>query len=114
MNNEEFNWCFVHQPLLKRSVSSGSGAEENHTRLGNGPGFYLNPDSQLGSDVSDLSVGEEPSTSLSLSLPGVEPSEMSSVSHPSATEKVFPATEFMCVMQEMIRMEVRNYITGVN
>ncbi|KAI3669783.1 hypothetical protein L6452_41187 [Arctium lappa] len=159
MTNEEFNEFSIQQPSLKRSVSAGSGVPVS--------GFYLNPDSPSGSDVSDSSVPgissshvyrpvartaavavavvdattssspamDDPMTSLSLSLPGAESSEASSsvthpppptvavrqvpvamqdvqVSQPAAKEEKFSA-EFMSVMQEMIRMEVRNYISGV-
>ncbi|KAJ0457733.1 putative transcription factor MYB-HB-like family [Helianthus annuus] len=144
MTNEEFNQFSVQQPLLKRSVSAGSGVPVS--------GFYLNPGSPSGSDVSDSSVRrpppvtavDEPSTSLTLSLPGADSCEASSVPHlppvlkpaatissamqrlqvsrpplaaaaaVGATENKFPAAEFLSVMQEMIRMEVRNYITGVD
>ncbi|KAK9054117.1 hypothetical protein SSX86_025194 [Deinandra increscens subsp. villosa] len=147
MTNEEFNEFSIRQPLLKRSVSAGSGLPV--------PGFYLNPGSPSGSDVSDSSVHvyrppavgvENPSTLLSLSLPGTESPESSPVTHPPpvprpataispATDKLFPAAvdrpeksfpvavdrpeklflavDFLSVMQEMIRMEVRNYISGV-
>ncbi|KAK1422049.1 hypothetical protein QVD17_24906 [Tagetes erecta] len=125
MSDQQFSWCSVHQPLLKRSVSSGSGLPGSAPRPVPEPvsNFYLSPNSPSGSDVSDSSVVEEPSTSLSLSLPVVEPCETSSFSHPppatpvsspavGLTEKVFPAAEFLSVMQEMIRMEVRSYISG--
>ncbi|KAI3777142.1 hypothetical protein L1987_46936 [Smallanthus sonchifolius] len=135
MTNEEFNEFSIHQPSLKRSVSAGSGLPV--------PGFYLIPSSPSGSDVSDSSVPgvssshaivDLPSTSLTLSLPGAESCEPSSATHPPpipkppatispamqqlpvsrpTPAKAFPATEFLSVMQEMIRMEVRNYITGV-
>ncbi|XP_071711288.1 transcription factor MYB44-like [Rutidosis leptorrhynchoides] len=150
MTNEEFNEFAIQQPSLKRSISAGSGLPLP------GSVFYLNPGSPSGSDVSDSSVpaispshvyrpvartavgADDPATSLSLSLPGVDTSETSSVMHPPPVpkpaaaistamqqlqvsrpvveplEKTVPAfnEEFMAVMQEMIRMEVRNYITG--
>ncbi|KVH92490.1 transcription factor MYB44-like [Cynara cardunculus var. scolymus] len=166
MTNEEFNEFSIQQPSLKRSVSAGSAVPVS--------GLYLNPDSPSGSDVSDSSVPtissthvyrpvartavvsdgrtpppplNDPLTSLSLSLPGAESSESSSVTHPPPVPKPAipsqqvpaaissamqqlqvsqpPATEqqekaappfsaeFISVMQEMIRKEVRNYITGV-
>ncbi|KAI3726318.1 hypothetical protein L1987_66115 [Smallanthus sonchifolius] len=144
MTNEEFNEFSIQQPSLKRSVSTGSGVPVS--------GFLLNPGSPSGSDVSDSSVPaissspvfrpvprtavvfDDPPTSLSLSLPGFESCETSSVTHPPPVpkpataissamqelqvsrppeppEKAFNA-EFLTVMQEMIRMEVRNYIAG--
>ncbi|CAH1424313.1 unnamed protein product [Lactuca virosa] len=156
MTNEEFNEFSIQQPSLKRSVSAGSGVPVS--------GFCFNPSSPSGSDVSDSSVHvyrpvarpaapvNDPPTSLSLSLPGAESFEASSVSmsaaatatatvtHPPPVpkpapmaisaamqqlqvsrppieqpEKVVPpfSAEFLSVMQEMVRMEVRNYITGV-
>ncbi|KAI3768311.1 hypothetical protein L2E82_18883 [Cichorium intybus] len=160
MTNEEFNEFSIQQPSLKRSVSAGSGVPVS--------GFYLNPSSPSGSDVSDSSVPgfspshvyrpvprtpsegktpfppvNDPPTSLSLSLPGAEYCEASSMSHPPPLPKPAPiaisaamqqlqvsrqpcaateqpekglppfSAEFLSVMQEMVRMEVRNYITGV-
>ncbi|KAD6795841.1 hypothetical protein R6Q59_020239 [Mikania micrantha] len=122
MTNEEFNEFSIQQPSLKRSVSSGSGVVVS--------GFNLNPGSPSGSDVSDSSVHRpvvgvvDPSTSLSLSLPGAELYDPPAVTHPKpattissaaidSTEKAFPASELLAVMQEMIRMEVRNYIIGI-
>ncbi|XP_071735180.1 transcription factor MYB44-like [Rutidosis leptorrhynchoides] len=189
MTNEEFNEFSIQQPLLKRSVSTGSAIQVS--------GLFLSPGSPTGSVVSDSSVPEssshvyrpvartcafsgvsptvevpanDPATSLSLSLPGVDSTDalpstpmqlmppsptvlppspppspvtispmslnqvplnldnadvMSSipaaistamkqlqVSRPPAPEKTFSA-EFMSVMQEMIRKEVRNYMTGL-
>ncbi|KAJ9564117.1 hypothetical protein OSB04_000083 [Centaurea solstitialis] len=87
MTNEEFNEFAIQQPSLKRSVSAGSTVP-----------IYFNPGSPSGSDVSDSSVhvyrpvarsaaaaspsspplppAKDPPTSLSLSLPGVEPMEL--------------------------------------
>ncbi|KAC9333145.1 hypothetical protein R6Q59_034712 [Mikania micrantha] len=141
MTNEEFNAFSIQQPALKRSVSTGSGVPVS--------GFCLNPSSPSGSDVSESSVPaissspvyrpvartavvvDDPPTSLSLSLPGADSCETSSVTYPppvpkppasilsavhqlqDSPEKAFNA-EFFSVMQEMIRLEVRNYITGVD
>lgn len=208
MTNEEFNDFAIQQPSLKRSVSAGSAVAVS--------GFFLNPGSPTGSDISDSSVpalssshvfrpvarpcpvvppqievptsssprspppppANDPPTSLSLSLPGVEPSDtptatpmqlmppsptviapppspvpiqatplqqvpanrnqeinlnneaefMSSipsaislamqqlqVSRPPAPEKssVPLSAEFLSVMQEMIRKEVRKYMRGL-
>ncbi|KAI7750152.1 hypothetical protein M8C21_002114 [Ambrosia artemisiifolia] len=124
MSNEEFIVMGdVQLPLLKRSVSSGSGV----------PGFCLNPGSPSGSDVSETSTSHvyrpvardlvnDPNTSLSLSLPGGDTCNGLSVANPLsviqptadlAGNKGFPVTEFLTVMKEMIRMEVRNYISEV-
>ncbi|PWA39356.1 myb domain protein 77 [Artemisia annua] len=128
MTNEEFNDFAIQQPLLKRSVSDGTGLPVS--------GFCFNPGSPSGSDVSDSSVRtnssshvymaaarpaattivDDPPTSLTLSLPGAESSEASSaVPAPPAAAVAAPPVidaEFLAVMQEMIRMEVRNYISG--
>lgn len=171
MTNEEFNEFSIQQPLLKRSVSAGSGVPVS--------GLFLNhPTSPTGSDISDSSVRDidlctshlyrpvprtcvpvnDPTTSLSLSLPGIEsiesptappppptspvpipamplqqvpasveaemmtsiPAAISTamqqlqVSRPPVPEKPFVpfSAEFMSVMQEMIRKEVRKYMTG--
>nr|AVD98944.1 flavonoid related MYB transcription factor 3 [Carthamus tinctorius] len=96
MTNEEFGEFAVQQPSLKRSVSAGSAVPVSSGRC-------FNPGSPSGSDVSDSSVpaissshvyrpvarsgavvapqieaaptspSKDPPTSLSLSLPGVEP-----------------------------------------
>nr|GEV09802.1 transcription factor MYB44-like [Tanacetum cinerariifolium] len=123
MTNQEFNDFAIQQPLLKRSVSDGTGLPFS--------GFSFNPGSPSGSDVSDSSVRtnsssyvvaakttaaivDDPPTLLTLSLPGAESSEASSVSAPPAAVSAPPAfdAEFLAVMQEMIKMEVRNYISG--
>ncbi|KDP31997.1 hypothetical protein JCGZ_12458 [Jatropha curcas] len=160
------------QPL-KRSVSAGSGMAVS-------TGLYMSPGSPSGSDVSDSSVpvlssshvyrpvartgavippvettsssnNNDPPTSLCLSLPGVDSSEVSNrvaestqatntislmppmnnvssppPARPPPAASVQPqqgavngglgtgfvgfTAEFMAVMQEMIRMEVRNYM----
>ncbi|GJT90565.1 transcription factor MYB44-like protein [Tanacetum coccineum] len=82
MTNQEFNDFAIQQPLLKRSVSDGTGLPFS--------GFSLTPES----------------------LGRVE--AITSVSAPPAAVAAPPAfdAEFLAVMQEMIRMEVRNYISG--
>lgn len=157
-----------HQQPLKRSYSAGSGPPVS-------TGLYMSPGSPSGSDVSDSSVpvlssshvyrpvaraggvvppletassSNDPPTSLSLSLPGVDSGEVSnrineSTQPPAAnansnvitSANVVPflpvvsrepagreevgkgffgfSTEFMAVMQEMIRSEVRNYMEGL-
>ena len=141
------------QPL-KRSMSAGSDAPVP---------IYMNPSSPSGSDVSDSSVPvvssshvyrpvaktgsvvppyettssttatNDPPTSLSLSLPGVESCEVSNtVSQVANTLNLMPekekegngeedrsiglvplSAELMEVMQEMIKKEVRSYMTGL-
>nr|AEO27498.1 MYB2 [Chrysanthemum x morifolium] len=167
MTNEEFNELQVQQPMLKRSVSAGSGVPISS------PGYFHQfnntPNSPTGSEISDSNIQgltssthlftvvpppppvvNDPPTSLSLSLPGVDsdmkensppppvtvaanvmpirqvPAEMMTaipaaistamqelrVSKPPAPEKPFVpfSNEFMSVMQEMIRKEVRKYM----
>lgn len=127
---------FPNPQPLKRSVSDGSGLP--------GSGLYLNPGSPSGSDVSETSlhvykpvparttcglfpaqiettsVGKnDPPTSLSLSLPGINPQPpelptrvTESTQLPIPTAPMVNA-EFLAVMQEMIRKEVRNYMSGM-
>ncbi|KAI3794108.1 hypothetical protein L1987_36735 [Smallanthus sonchifolius] len=180
MTNEEFKDFAIQQPLLKRSVSAGSAVPV--------AGILLNPGSPTGSDTSDSSVpapsssyvyrpvarpytvvqsvvdiatppANDPTTSLSLSLPGVGSSEaptaipapvqlmppisamplqqfppnsdqeqnlikeaelmsaipasaISSAMQQLQVSKLF-SSEFLSVMQEMIRKEVRKYMSGV-
>ncbi|KAI3704641.1 hypothetical protein L1987_74867 [Smallanthus sonchifolius] len=54
MTNEEFKEFAIQQPLLKRSVSTGSGVPVS--------GFFINPGSPSGSDTSDSSVQGLPSS----------------------------------------------------
>ncbi|KAG6400323.1 hypothetical protein SASPL_137149 [Salvia splendens] len=147
--SEEFNdFDPEARPPLKRSASLGPGSNPSAS------GFCFNPGSPDGSDVSDSShsghfmrrsiARPDPVTSLSLSLPGFDPSpspDLRSVSEidpqivaaPSikpvpvvnlppafmqnqqfgpAAEKQFFSAEFLAVMQEMVRKEVRNYMAG--
>ncbi|GFQ03861.1 transcription factor myb44 [Phtheirospermum japonicum] len=114
---------------LKRSVSDGSDVPVS--------GMYFRPGSPSGSDVSDSSLpyvykpfaraggvfppqlemassAPEPATSLSLSLPGVEPAESTQIlTTPPPPPPPLPqqtAGELMAVMQDMIKAEVRNYM----
>ena len=177
--SEEFNnFDPDAQPPLKRSASVGPSSNVSAS------GFYFNPGSPDGSDMSDSShpvpvyrpvartggisppdPQPDPVTSLSLSLPGSDPSPalvmdldpqivadravkpvhllpMHTVpmlaSHPppppppppplpvpiqthqfaaaqqtAAPEKQFFSAEFLAVMQDMVRKEVRNYMAGV-
>ncbi|KAG6402530.1 hypothetical protein SASPL_134726 [Salvia splendens] len=150
--SEEFNdFDPEARPPLKRSASLGPGSNPSAS------GFFFNPGSPDGSDVSDSGnfmcrsiPRPDPVTSLSLSLPGSDPSpspDLRSVSEidpqivaaPSikpvpvvnlppppppppafvqnrqfgpAAEKQFFSAEFLAVMQEMVRTEVRNYMAG--
>ncbi|KAL6498231.1 hypothetical protein OROGR_028628 [Orobanche gracilis] len=103
-SNHTNNTGFMDRPerLLKRSASDGSGLPIS--------GIYFNPGSPSGSDVSDSSLpyvykpvartggvlatqletassAPEPATSLSLSLPGVEPTESTHRKTESAQSK---------------------------
>lgn len=76
--------------------------------------------SPSGSDTSDSipSREMEPSTRLTLSLPGTEcspPRRQQSISSPAVDREQKPkpacyGTEFLSLMQEMIKEEVRNYM----
>ncbi|XP_057779567.1 transcription factor MYB73-like [Salvia miltiorrhiza] len=109
----------VHHPL-KRSASAGPP----------GSAFCFNPGSPSGSDDSGHSAhpvyrpvarpAPQPHivTSLSLSLPGTEPAPAVMDPDPDpqprwAAEKQFFSAEFLGVMQEIIRKEVRNYMVGM-
>jgi myb proto-oncogene protein len=115
---------FLDQQPLKRSVSAGAAIS--------GSGFYFDldgpssPPGPSGSDASDTSVAgfqlkPDPPTSLSLSLPGAETETDNRIMTPPISknpiqnpvqEKVFVpfSAEFLGVMQEMIKTEVRNYM----
>ncbi|CAN1323861.1 Transcription factor MYB73 [Linum perenne] len=94
------------QPPLKRSASLGAGS--------NFSGLYLNPSSPSGSDLSDSSLPGDPLTSLSLSLPGSDQAPMIPQEKPEmGLEKQMFNPEFLGVMQEMIRKEVRSYMSGI-
>ncbi|XP_023538408.1 transcription factor MYB44-like [Cucurbita pepo subsp. pepo] len=124
---EDFN-----DPPLKRSASVGPGPV----------GFGFNPSSPSGSDLSDSSLSppvyrplarsgsivNDPPTSLCLSLPGSNStSGYGSDSVASPTLKIPEATplvgttkesevfsaEFLSAMQEMIKIEVKKYMSGI-
>ncbi|XP_047980346.1 transcription factor MYB73-like [Salvia hispanica] len=155
--SEEFNDFDpeARQPL-KRSASVGPGTNVSAS------GFCFNPGSPDGSDMSDSSHSghlvyrpiarippdpqPDPVTSLSLSLPGLDPSPNQSVLEPDpqiaadhsvksvpllpmfalppamnqnrefapAADKQFFSPEFLAVMQDMVRKEVRNYMAGMD
>ncbi|KAL8490101.1 hypothetical protein ACS0TY_025358 [Phlomoides rotata] len=166
--SEEFNnFDPEAQPPLKRSASVGPSTNISTS------GFCFNPGSPSGSDMSDSSYQvfrpiartgaistpdpqPDPVTSLSLSLPGFDPSPITETiipdpipvfesapipvsvlpiqmipSHPppppppppqlaplqtqqfAAPEKQFFSTEFLSVVQEIVRTEVRKYMAGM-
>ncbi|WOG90729.1 hypothetical protein DCAR_0309973 [Daucus carota subsp. sativus] len=114
---------------LKRSASLGSGQEKVVFCS------RVKPGSPSGSDLSDsghsglppvpgsgsgfrpvtrpdpVVVVPDPPTSLSLSLPGSEEKEKGG--DETATEKEFFKPEFLMVMQEMIKKEVKDYMSGI-
>ncbi|CAI0465099.1 unnamed protein product [Linum tenue] len=91
---------------LKRSASLGAGT--------NFSGLYLNPNSPSGSELSDSSLPGDPPTSLSLSLPGLQQEEAAGEEKGElGYEKQFFNPEFLAVMQEMVRKEVRSYMSGI-
>nr|AXP34744.1 MYB2 protein [Actinidia deliciosa] len=83
--------------------------------------------------IETASLIPDPPTSLSLSLPGSDPPNLvlgsgsgsnpvtlpapavpvRQVASPSSIERPFFSEDFMSVMQEMIRSEVRNYMSGI-
>lgn len=81
-------------------------------------------DSDTSNSIPSGDIIEEPSTHLSLSLPGTEFSPLArqqSISSSPAigTEEkhkppAFLGQEFLCVMQDMIKKEVRNYIAEIS
>ncbi|OMO56588.1 hypothetical protein CCACVL1_26438 [Corchorus capsularis] len=131
------------RPPLKRSVSAGlymspgspSGSDVSDSSVPVSSSHVYKPIARTGGvnvDVNVMPAGLEatsssndPPTSLSLSLPGVESCEVST--HPTVTTESTQtrnegkneergsgvmgfSAEFMAVMQEMIRVEVRNYM----
>ncbi|KAE8672586.1 Transcription factor MYB44 [Hibiscus syriacus] len=115
-----------HQQPLKRSVSvcspSGSDFSDSSVPVLSSSHLYK-PVPRTGGvnvDVHVTPAGEEaaaspsndPPTSLSLSLPGAETCDVST--HMRSEERgggvMGFSAEFMAVMQEMIRAEVRNYM----
>ncbi|KAI3737165.1 hypothetical protein L2E82_27160 [Cichorium intybus] len=113
-----------HQPPLKRSASLGTDT--------GGSGLLLNTSSPTGSDFSDSShfvqkggpvtpppVLNDPPTCLSLSLPGSELKQKMLEAPQRAALQTgngnyeFFNPELMAVMQEMIKNEVRYYMSGM-
>ncbi|XP_061343793.1 transcription factor MYB44-like [Gastrolobium bilobum] len=74
--------------------------------------------------LETASSAPDPPTSLSLSLPGsdscgsglnqeIQPAQRSQEGEKFSYEKQLSSAEFLALMQEMIRMEVTNYMSGV-
>lgn len=134
MSNADFSFLdgqdlVNYEPPLKRSASLGpdSGCS----------GSFLNPNSPTGSDdltgssrlfqktglVTPSPLLNDPPTCLSLSLPGSElkqkiqeerppPPQTAALESGGANYKFFNP-EFLAVMQEMIKNEVRHYMSGM-
>ncbi|KAI3763001.1 hypothetical protein L1987_53446 [Smallanthus sonchifolius] len=107
-----------YQPPLKRSASLGPGQGS--------AGLFVNPSSPIGSDLSASSHVDQTFLSLSLSLPGSEQKPKSSSESPRPPEPPIPLPaiksganyeffnpELLAVMHEMIKTEVRHYISGM-
>ncbi|KAI3807164.1 hypothetical protein L1987_23088 [Smallanthus sonchifolius] len=109
-----------YQPPLKRSGSLGPGQ--------GGAGLFVNPSSPTGSDLSASSHVDlndpQTSLSLSLSLPGSEQKQKSPDEYPrpltppaavqtGGANYEFFNPELLAVMHEMIKTEVRHYISGM-
>lgn len=122
------------QPPFKRSASIGPGTMANIV------GLCFNPSSPSASDLSDsnnlvssqlVKPSHDPSTSLTLSLSGPascstalsltastptdENMAIGSMAGGNATarEKQFFSGEFLSVLQDMVRSEVRTYMSGM-
>ncbi|KAL7618645.1 hypothetical protein Lser_V15G00867 [Lactuca serriola] len=131
MSNDDFSFLdgqdlVNYQPPLKRSASLGpdSGCSA----------LFLNPNSPTGSDdfrhsshrlLNNGPVLNDPPTSLSLSLPGSElrqkfleetpapPPPQATALQSGGPNYEFFNPELMAVMQEMIKDEVRHYMSGM-
>lgn len=127
MSEEFTNFDPEAHPPLKRSASLGPQT---------GSGFSLNPGSPSGSDFGDSAHSAHHAyrpvartgaispprdvhqshivTSLSLSLPGSETvMDPAPPAQQVGAEKQFFSAEFLAMMQEMIRKEVRDYMAGI-
>ncbi|KAL8026526.1 hypothetical protein ABFX02_14G033900 [Erythranthe guttata] len=138
--SEEFNnFDPEAQPPLKRSASLGPATSAFCFNPGSPSGSDMSDSSHSGHLIyrpiartggisqSPPDPTREPVTSLSLSLPGSDPNLNSiteQIHNPipepcSKTNdgvvggKQFFSAEFLAVMQEMVRKEVRNYMAGV-
>ncbi|KAK9049116.1 hypothetical protein SSX86_031917 [Deinandra increscens subsp. villosa] len=127
MSNDDFSFLdgqdlANYQPPLKRSASLGPATVSSTGLTVN----LVNPSSPTRSDLSDSSHrmvndDDDPLTclSLSLSLPGSEVKEKSPevAPHPAAvtagTGGANLNAELVAVMHEMIRAEVRQYMSGM-
>ncbi|KAK7283275.1 hypothetical protein RIF29_12689 [Crotalaria pallida] len=130
------------QPPLKRSVSLGAGPSVSGLGSPTGsdlsdsnlPAPVLKPLARSATTLATVNAVEivsssvaDPPTSLTLSLPGSgtngpgsNPTRVNEVAAPnseareeSSKEKQLFSAEFLAVMQEMVRMEVRNYMSEV-
>ncbi|XP_057426827.1 transcription factor MYB44-like [Lotus japonicus] len=100
-----------HRPL-KRSASVGAGCLNPSSPTGSamsdpGPPAAISTDAPIAVPAAVVVPATDPATSLSLSLPGFDSSGSG-----SGSKQLFGA-EFLAVMQEMIRKEVRSYMSGM-
>ncbi|KAL2318491.1 hypothetical protein Fmac_032367 [Flemingia macrophylla] len=112
------------QPL-KRSASFNPGSPSGSDLSDPGLPAMSNPSASAHCRPTNLmetaSSASDPATSLSLSLPGLgsEPGPKLAASPPPPPQPVEERgkqlfnTEFLTVMQEMIRKEVRSYMSGI-
>ncbi|KAK6916394.1 SANT/Myb domain [Dillenia turbinata] len=113
---------------LMEDNGSGDGDDLSDKKLALGGGWRSSPGSPDESDVCDSSIpiptaeSEEPSTMLTLSLLGTESSSAAERGLSSTTCDLTSRLDFaknrselnpelLCVMQEMIREEVKNYFS---
>ncbi|XP_052191452.1 LOW QUALITY PROTEIN: transcription factor MYB44-like [Diospyros lotus] len=125
---------------LYLNPGSPSGSDMSDSTLSGAPSPHVfRPVARTGgvalpvSLIETASFAPDPATSLTLSTPGSDPAQASNRVAGSnlpqaaaaadqelrkldlglATEKPFFSQEFLAVMQEMIRKEVRNYFSGI-
>ncbi|XP_047341465.1 transcription factor MYB44-like [Impatiens glandulifera] len=122
---DENNVLMQQQQPLKRSASIGlyfnpsspsasSDLSDSNNNLSSSSSQLVKPPSSLLFSRPEAAIND-PSTSLSLSLSG-GPVSCSSGGFSSETrgrEKQFFSGEFMSVLQDMVRNEVRNYMSGM-
>lgn len=138
---EDFNDADTHQPLKRSasvatpSVASGFGfnpSSPSGSDLSDSspsPPHVYRPLARSGSVVPSNHQSDDPATSLSLSLPGIGSSSSSGYGSdsvasptrmtvqvqapPAGYEKELFSADFLAAMQEMIKMEVRKYMSGI-
>ncbi|XP_057545106.1 transcription factor MYB73-like [Amaranthus tricolor] len=138
---EDFSGDFPHPPPLKRAMSDGADVVLKNVSglsLNNNNNNNNNPGSPGSSDASDsgsyifrpvatpgsVNIGSAPvfppMTDLSLSLPGSDSCEVANSDPEPNTTMVGSeiqasqfSQEFLAVMQDMIRKEVRTYMQGL-